>query len=196
MQPGAGKDRGWIVLPEVGDEVLVAFEQGDFSRPMVLGGLFNGVDTMPDGPSDLVDGGTGAINRRSMVSRRGHRIDLLDQDGSKEGIRLATKDEKLLINLDQTGTTITVHADGKVLIEGTQGITIDAKTSEMTMKAGSIKLKATQGVQMDGGGGAVSVKSNGSVSIEGMTMSVKGQTTATSRAGAMCTITGAMVKIN
>ncbi len=49
VQPGAGKDRGWTVVPEVGDEVLVAFEQSDFARPNVLGGLFNGVDTMPMG---------------------------------------------------------------------------------------------------------------------------------------------------
>ena len=47
VQPGAGKDRGGTVLPEVGDEVLVAFEQGDFRRPYVLGGLYNGVDTLP-----------------------------------------------------------------------------------------------------------------------------------------------------
>ena len=79
MQPGAGKDRGWSVLPEVGDEVLVAFEQGDFSRPTVLGGLFNGVDTMPSGPTAAVDASSGAVNRRSLVSRNGHRIDLLDE---------------------------------------------------------------------------------------------------------------------
>ena len=146
VQPGAGKDRGWTVLPEVGDEVLVAFEQGDFSRPNVLGGLFNGVDTMATGQGDLVDGGTGAVRRRSMVSRRGHRIDLLDADGQTEGVRLATKDDKLLINLDHVGTTITVHADGKVLVEGSQGITIDASSAAMELKGGSIALKATNGV--------------------------------------------------
>ncbi len=42
VQPGAGKDRGAMVLPEVGDEVLVLFEQGDIRRPYVLGGLYNG----------------------------------------------------------------------------------------------------------------------------------------------------------
>ena len=44
VQAGAGKERGALVLPEVGDEVLVVFEQGDFRRPYVLGGLYNGVD--------------------------------------------------------------------------------------------------------------------------------------------------------
>ena len=54
-----------------------------------------------------------------MVSRRGHRIDLLDQDGRTEGITLSTTgDDKLQLIMDTTGTTITVHSDGTVLIEG------------------------------------------------------------------------------
>jgi phage protein D len=193
---GAGKDRGWIALPEVGDEVLVGWEQQDFDRPVVYGGFYNGIDTMPKGPNELIDGGSGAINRRSLVSRKGHRIDLLDQDGSKEGVRIASSDEKLLIHLDSTGTTITVHADGKVLIEGTQGITLDAKTSELTMKAGSIKMTATQGVQVDGGSGSVAMKTNGPLTVEGLSVGVKGKTTAKLEGSAMTTITGGMVKIN
>jgi uncharacterized protein involved in type VI secretion and phage assembly len=194
--PGAGKDRGWVALPEVGDEVLIGFELQDFDRPVVLGGLYNGIDTVPAGPNDLVDGGSGAINRRSLVSRAGHRIDLLDEEGSKEGVRLATKDDKFLIFIDKTNTTITVQSDGKVLIEGAQGITLDAKSSDLTMKAASVKVNATNGVQLDGGSGAVQMKSNGTVSVEGLSVSVKGQTTAELKGGAMTTITGAMVKIN
>ncbi len=167
LQPGAGKDRGWAVLPEVGDEVLVCFEQSDFSRPVVLGGLYNGVDTIPSGPADLVDSGSGAVNRRSLVSRLGHRVDLLDQGGAKEGVRVATTGDKLLLNLDHTKTTITVHADGKVLIEGTQGITIDAASSAMELKGGQISLKATSGVTVDGGGGPVSVKSGSQLTLDG-----------------------------
>lgn len=194
--PGAGKDRGWMALPEVDDEVLIGFELQDFDRPVVLGGLYNGIDTVPAGPTDLVDGGSGAVNRRSLVSRRGHRIDLLDQEGSKEGVRLATADDKFLIFIDKTNTTITVQSDGKVLIEGSQGITLDAKSSDLTLKAASVKVDATNGVQLDGGSGAVQMKSNGTVSVEGMSVSVKGQTTAELKGGAMTTITGAMVKIN
>ncbi len=91
---------------------------------------------------DLVDGGTGRINRRSMVSRLGHRIDLVDASG-KEGIRVATTDDKLKLIMDHVGTTITVHADGKVLIEGSQGITIDSASANMELKGKQISLKAT-----------------------------------------------------
>jgi uncharacterized protein involved in type VI secretion and phage assembly len=196
VQLGAGKNRGWFVLPEVGDEVLVAFEQGDFSRPTVLGGLYNGIDTMRSGPVDLVDGGSGAINRRSMVSRNGHRIDLLDQNGQKEGITLATKDDKLLLKLDSVGTTITLHADGKVVVEGTQGITIDASSSNIDVKGGKISLKATNGVDVDGGSGAVSVKTNGQLSLNGTTAKLEGSASTEVKGGAMCSVSAAMVKIN
>ena len=196
VQLGAGKDRGWEVLPEVGDEVLVGFELGDFSRPVVLGGLYNGVDTMKSGPCDLVDGSSGAISRRSMVSRNGHRIDLLDQNGQKEGITLATKDDKLLLKLDSTGTTITLHADGKVVVEGTQGITIDASSSNIDMKGGKISLKANNGVDVDGGSGAVSVKTNGQLSLNGTTAKLEGSASTEVKGGATCSISAAMVKIN
>ena len=39
---GAGKDRGQLMLPQVGDEVLVGFEGGDPHKPYVLGALWNG----------------------------------------------------------------------------------------------------------------------------------------------------------
>jgi phage protein D/phage baseplate assembly protein gpV len=195
VQAGAGKDRGWQVLPEVGDEVLVAFEQGDFRRPTVLGGLFNGVDTMPRGPVDLVDGGTGRINRRSMVSRLGHRVDLVDASG-KEGVRVATSDEKLKLIMDHSGTVITLHADGKVVIEGTQGVTIDSASANMELKGNQIAIKATGGVTVDGGGGAVDVKAGSQLSLTGVSAKLEGSGTTEVKGGAMCSIQAAMVKIN
>ena len=167
VQPGAGKDRGAMTVPEVGDEVLVAFEQGDFSRPCVLGGLFNGVDTPNSGGGGLVDGGSGAINRRSMVSRRGHRIDLLDADGRSEGITLSTSGDKLRLVMDSVGTAITVHSDGTVLVEGKQGITIDSASANLELKGGQVKIGATSGVTIDGGAGQISVSTGGVCSISG-----------------------------
>jgi phage protein D/phage baseplate assembly protein gpV len=186
VQSGAGKDRGWQVVPEVGDEVLVAFEQGDFRRPTVVGGLFNGVDTMPRGPMDLVDGGTGKINRRSMVSRLGHRVDLVDASG-KEGVRVTTTDEKLKLIMDHSGTTITLHADGKVVIEGTQGITIDSASSNMELKGNQIAIKATSSVDVNAGG---------QLSLTGATAKLEGSGTTEVKGGSMCQIQAGMVKIN
>src|SRR6478752_6285797 len=116
VQPGAGKDRGAMFLPEVGDEVLVLFEQGDIRRPYVLGGLYNGIDTPPTTGPTLIDASSGAINRRSFVSRRGHRIDLIDEDGRTEGITLSSTGDKLQLKMDHVDTKITLHSDGKILI--------------------------------------------------------------------------------
>ena len=74
-----------------------------------------------------------------------------------------------------------MHADGKVLIEGTQGVTIDSAGSPMELKGASISLKATGGVTVDGGGGAVSVKSGSQLTLDG---------------GGMATLKAGMVKIN
>src|SRR5207237_692389 len=115
VQGGAGHDRGMVLLPEVNDEVLVAFEQGDIRRPFVLGGLYNGVD-----------GSTGAIKRRGFSSKRGHKVVFLDDD-AKSGVVVATADNGLRIALKDTGTTIRINSKGKVEIEAQSDVTIKAQ---------------------------------------------------------------------
>ena len=186
VQPGAGRDRGALVLPEVGDEVLVVLDGA--GRPYVLGGLYNGVDPPAKGPVDVVDGGTGAVNRRSLVSRRGHRIDLLDQDGRTEGLSLSTGDDALRLVLDATGTAVTVHSDGTVTVEGAKGVVVDAKQSKLELKGATVEMTATRGVTVDGGGGGVSVKAGTAVELTGTTASLVGRTSAE--------VKGAIVRIN
>lgn len=196
VQPGAGKDRGAMVLPEVGDEVFVLFEQGDIRRPYVLGSLYNGVDTPPAGGPGLIDGSSGAVNRRSMVSRRGHRIDLLDEDGRTEGITLSTTGDKLTLTMDSVATMITVHSDGKVLVEGKGGIVIDSASSKLELKGGEVSISATNGVKVDGGSGAVSVQTNGALSLKGTTAKLEGSATTEVKASGVLTVQGSLVKIN
>lgn len=196
VQPGAGKDRGAMVLPEVGDEVLVIFEQGDLRRPYVLGGLYNGVDLPSSKPIDLVDSGSGAVNRRSMVSRRGHRIDLLDADGKTEGISLTTGDDKLSLVIDATKTSITVHSDGTVKIEGSQGVVVDSASSKLELKGGQIAITATNGVTVDGGGGTVSVKTSNQLQLKGTRTSLEGSAQTEIKGGALCSVQAALVKLN
>lgn len=79
----AGKRRGAFFMPELEDEVLVAFEQGDFAHPFVIGFLWNGVDKPPD------DGITTKVRRLRTVS--GHVLEFDDRAG-QERILLQSKD--------------------------------------------------------------------------------------------------------
>jgi phage protein D len=196
VQPGAGHDRGAMVVPEVGDEVLAAFEQGDIRRPYVVGGLHNGVDTPKAGPTDLVDSGSGEITRRSFVSRHGHRLDFLDQAGRSEGVTIRTGDDKLQLLMDATGTKLTVHSDGTVLVEAKQGVTVDAATSTVELKGGDIKLTGKNGVTIDGGSGAVTVTAGSDLSLTGLTAKIEGSTQTEVKGGATCSISAGLVRIN
>jgi uncharacterized protein involved in type VI secretion and phage assembly len=147
---GAGKDRGLVALPEVHDEVLVIFEQGDIRRPYVLGGLFNGVDT-PKLGDDLVDGTDGSVKRRGFISKLGHQLLFFDDQG-KSGVLLSTTNGGMRIALKETGTTIKISSKGKVEIEAQTDVTIKAQ--------GRLELKAGAGVTIDGG---PSVEVKGSV---------------------------------
>lgn len=179
VQLGAGSSRGGLILPEVGDEVLVAFEQGDPQRPYVLGGLHNGTD-LPDtaGPS-VIDGGSGAVNRRSLVSRRGHRIDLFDDEGRSDGVTAATGDGKLRVALDAAGSRIDVHSDGTVTVTGARGVVVDAADDNLELKGREISITAAQ-----------------SVSVKAPSIKVTADSTATVSASGPTVIQGAPVKIN
>jgi phage protein D/phage baseplate assembly protein gpV len=155
MQPGAGPERGAVILPEVNDEVLVAFEHGDLRRPYVVGGLYNGVDK-PKLGDKLVDGATGAVRRRGFVSKRGHLLVFFD-DEADEGVALLTGDSKLRVALDRTKTVIHVASDGRVEIDATQDITIKAGKNlvleagaTMELKAKAIKATADGPVEVKG----------------------------------------------
>jgi phage protein D len=80
--PMAGASRGMFFLPEVNDEVLVAFEHGDITRPFILGGLWNGQDAPPKTNTEVV--GSSKVNERILKTRAGHTISLDDTEGSEK----------------------------------------------------------------------------------------------------------------
>lgn len=166
---GAGVERGFMVLPEVNDEVLVAFEMGDINQPYVIGGLWNGKDKPPRQSSVAVKGGK--VVQRVLRSRVGHEI-LIDDDESKGGITIKDKNgNQIVLTIDQDKLTITSKGDmtfdtkgnltlktaKKLVIEAAQageikamGLKLDGKTSATEVKGMSVKV--------DGGAGTVDVK--------------------------------------
>ncbi|WP_330453121.1 MULTISPECIES: VgrG-related protein [unclassified Streptomyces] len=153
-----GQGGGGVFSPEVNDEVLVGFEQGLIDSPYVLGGLYNGVDKPSPHDVPLVDPTSGKVNRRSLVSRSGNRIELLDTPRGPSGVRLATGDEQLEIMLDERRGEIAlkVYARGtsRVLSSlslGRTGITLDAGVGDIHLKGKQVTVSGKTGVTVDGG---------------------------------------------
>src|SRR5229473_6079575 len=78
VQPAAGAGRGFYWIPEVNDEVLVAFERGEAHRPYVVGSLWNGKDKP-------MKGGYEDENTTVMLqTKSGHQIKMSDKDGEEQ----------------------------------------------------------------------------------------------------------------
>jgi uncharacterized protein involved in type VI secretion and phage assembly len=138
----AGKDRGTYFLPEVDDEVLVAFEHGDLRFPYILGMLWNGQDTVPAKNEDKKN------NIRMIKSRSGHTIRLDDTEG-KEKIEILDKTGKNSLVFDTATNTITISVDQDLTLSAPKGkIELAAQTINLAAK-GSIKLTAQQGMDLE-----------------------------------------------
>ena len=127
----AGADRGTWFIPEVDDEVLVAFTAGDPRRPVVIGALWNGVDTPPESMDS-------ANNIRSITSRSGHTLTFDDTAGA-EKVELKTKGGHTFTLDDAAGGTVTLkHSNGatvKIDAAGNIEITANVKV-KITAPAG------------------------------------------------------------
>jgi uncharacterized protein involved in type VI secretion and phage assembly len=205
--PGAGGNgsahHGWYLLPEVNDEVLVIFEQGDARRGYILGGLHNGKDK-PFYDKGKVVGGDGKVNYHAFRTKTGAHL-LFDDTNSAEKIELKNKDDKFTLTYsEKDGLKIFEQADKKIVIDGKGNIEITSQSGDLTIEAkgGGIKLKAAKDITLDAQG-KVSIKATQDASLVGMNAKVKGQSNA-ELSGAMAkvegqaqtTITGGMVMIN
>lgn len=154
--PMAGKGRGIYFLPEVDDEVLVAFEHGDVRFPYVVGSLWNGKDAPPAKNDD------GKNNIRVIQSRSGHVIRLTDEDG-QEKIEIVDKSGKNSLVLDTAQNTLTLTTDKDIVLSAAQGtIKLDAQKVEIKSSA-DIKIEADAGMD---------VKASATMTIKGATVNI------------------------
>ncbi|MFG2281450.1 VgrG-related protein [Streptomyces asoensis] len=157
-----GGKRGGSIFPlDVGDEVLVAFDRGALDHPYVIGGLYNGRDKpTPVKDVPLHDGARQRASRHTLSDRSGNRLDLLDQrTGGKQGVRLTSGDDKLVINLDRAQTEITVDSKGTVSIKGSRSVSVKAGT-DLTLTAGR----------------NVAIRSGGSLTLRGNLINIRSMT--------------------
>jgi uncharacterized protein involved in type VI secretion and phage assembly len=152
--PMAGMDRGVYFLPEIDDEVLVAFEHGNSSFPFILGALWNGQDSPPakneDGKNDV----------RVIKSRSGHLIRLTDKDG-QETIEIIDMSGKSSLVFDTAKKLVKIESSQDIRLSATNGtIKLDANAIEI-VSAGAVTIEAHS---------SLDVKASDALALKGATI--------------------------
>ncbi|MCP4142900.1 MAG: VgrG-related protein [Chloroflexi bacterium] len=194
---GGGKDRGILFMPEVDDEVLVAFENGDVNYPYVVGVLWNKKDKPPEG---AIVGGK--VNQRIIQSRSGHVI-VLDDTQGKEMISITDKTGKNSIEIDsktnamtfKTTGDFTIDAGGKLTIKSKQDMMIQSMAKAGISASTNLNLEAKTGANMKAGTSQVDLQAAGAA-VKGTTVDIQANAKASVKGSAMVEIQGGMVKIN
>ncbi len=157
--PMAGSSgKGVFFAPEINDEVLVAFEHGEINVPYVVGFLYNGKDPIPDGT--VV---SGKVERRVLISTKGHTVALVDKDGS-ESIEIIDHTGKNLIKIESGSGLITVEGTD-IQLKASNSIKLDAVNVEVTA-SGNFKVNASANVDIVANA-QVNVQASGPVAVKG-----------------------------
>ncbi|MBR5089300.1 MAG: phage baseplate assembly protein V [Ruminiclostridium sp.] len=199
MTPYAGNKYGGYALPEIGDEVVVAFRMGDRNCPIVIGSIWSGKNPQP----------AETVTEKNMTKRfvtKGNDEIMIDDTENKQKIEIKTANGKTIM-LDEEKDSMTVHDK-----DSNNSVTIDSKNGEISIKAEkkiTIDAGGVKGV-FDGSGkkisleaATVSIKADQTFSssgtttkIEGTNIEIKANASIKQQSSALTEIKGAMVKIN
>ena len=198
-QPWAGKKRGFFAIPRVGDEVIVAFEEGDPDRPLIIGSVYNDVNRSKHA-IQTNETRTGLV---TLSSKQGadnfNELSFEDKKGSELIYLRAEKDLQQLVNHDvmtQVNHDVTITVDNNV--------TEDIKNNHSVKVGNNDTVKVANNRVVDVGQ-ADSLKAGTNITIKaGQTITIEAGTTITLKAGPSTielgpsgiTIKGPIVKIN
>jgi len=164
----AGGSRGTYLLPEVGDEVVVAFRHGDLRHPYILGFVWSDTDRPPEFTPEL--------QRRELRSKTGHRIVFDDFTGlesltfeSQGGHEIVLDDTAgaMKISITDSSDTLSIVLDtitGKISITTDVGqISLSAPAGQISLDAAAINVHAT---------GMLTLKGDASVVVNGASVKI------------------------
>lgn len=159
ISAGAGPQAGLATIPAVGDEVMVIFEHGDFDRPYVLGGVWNGQHEIPP---EVAEAGDKPLVR-SWHSRSGHRIAVYDDGEDK--IEIVTNKGQS-ITLDDANQKIEIKSKGGLVV------TLDDGSRKISLEGGGdVELKAQGNMKLQSSGN-LDLQASGQVTIRGATINL------------------------
>ncbi|MBW6473800.1 MAG: VgrG-related protein [Anaerolineaceae bacterium] len=198
--PNSGNGRGFFFMPEIDDEVLIAFEHGDINFPYVVGSLWNGKDKTPLSNAEAVK--DGKVVKRTIKSRSGHIITLDDTDG-KEKITIQDKTSKNSIVIDSSEKSMTIKAEGDLIFEAggkfmvtSKGdVSFDSKAKTTLSSQMEFSVESKQKASFKAGPGELSLQLSGS-SLKGTQVEVNGSAKTDVKTSGILTVQGSLVKIN
>jgi uncharacterized protein involved in type VI secretion and phage assembly len=125
--PLSGAQCGQWFMPELDDEVLLAFEHGDFDHPFVVGCLWNGSDLPPDTDP----------KHRVIITPGGHQLRFEDNDGAKQIV--LTTSAGFAVTMNDAGKTLTLDTPGGLSIE------LNDNSTSITLKGGGRQIEMSGG---------------------------------------------------
>lgn len=177
LMPHAGADHGFAWLPELDDEVLVAFEGNDLSKGIILGSLYNGQNM---GPAEEIADGLPENNLKVITTRSGHKLTFCDEAGA-EYIELVSSNAECSLKFDVAGPAIIIHTEGGLKVTSTEAMSFESQDS-ITFKAGKdIELEAT---------GDINSTSTGKTVLKGSEVNTDAQMKSSLKAGMQVEVKG------
>ncbi|MEP6870267.1 MAG: VgrG-related protein [Anaerolineaceae bacterium] len=192
--PMTGNGTGIHFMPEVNDEVLVAFDNGERGQPYVLGSLWNGTDKPPMSYDKFFD--SGQVVRRQIKTAAGHLLEF--DDTSKAEKFSVTSPSKRTIVFDDGAKTITVSDGGANSVEidsnGAGKITIKTGGDVTVEAGGNAKITAKMAAEVD----ALSIKltAKSSLELSGAMVKIAAKAMLDMDGGGIASLKGGLVKIN
>ena len=200
------KNRGFVFVPEIGDQVMVDFELGDPCRPYVSGSMFH---------KNNGEGGNADNHIKTIVTRSGHTLEFNDDENGQWGITIKDRNGCAL-HLDTKGKNIEITAPEtmsftakNVSINAQENVQIAAKQNVDITAESDINL-AAKGNLTEQADGDMSVAVKGNINAEAKTdVNLSGQNarvdakskmtingTETLASGKVTTIQGAAHKVD
>jgi phage protein D len=178
----AGPQRGVLMLPQVNDEVIVGFENGDTRRGYVLGSLWNGKDKPAPEHLKGADENDGSFSVQSDKQFIATSKDEMKLTSTKK-MTIESKDEQLVkIAKDRTE-----QVGGNLKDDVSGNLEQKAKGNYKSESTGSTTIKAT---------GTVTLESSASLTIKAPSVTVEGQASLTLKAPQVTINGSAMVNIS